>query len=93
MSITTRRVTVGQKTQEAIIAEWKAAIRTFECESKIKRPVGPGWIKARDLDNMRGISRRHIYTFLKSGRAEAFDGVDTNSTGKLIRVRWYRLKK
>lgn len=93
MSITTRRVTIGKKTQEALMAEWRDAIRKFEIERKVKRPTGDGWIKANDLDKMKGISRKHVYEFFRCGRAERFDGVDINKAGKLSNVRWYRLKK
>lgn len=93
MSVSSRRVTIGKKTQEAIVAEWCEAIRKHNESQSIKRPEGEGWIRHTDLDNLRGVSRNHLYDLLKTDKVETFVGVDYGKNGRVCRAKWYRLKK
>lgn len=92
MSVKLSKTTIGTKSLEAIVAEFRATVR-LRAESK---PSGPGWIEATELCGALKMNRwafgAAMRAGVKAGRYERAIGSKMRPSGQATGTYYYRVK-
>jgi len=90
-----RTVVVGEKSAEAMRAEWMEAVG--DVTRRQKKPTGAGWLTRVEIRKLLNWTEMQFYRRLralkKCGKVDIFKGNSADKTGsRLTNQVWYRLK-